>query len=76
MSTMTKNPILNELYDIRAQILAEHGDNLSEYLHDEFERLKAEGHPVAQIKQRRIQRTEAEKPADSPVEEHASSADR
>ena len=51
---MPKNPILEELYAIRSQIQAEHGDHLSAYLHSEFERLKAGGHPVAQIKQRTI----------------------
>ena len=51
---MPKNPILEELYAVRAQIQAEHGDHLSAYLHSEFERLKAGGHPVAQIEQRTI----------------------
>lgn len=51
---MPENPILEELYAVRAQIQAEHGDHLSAYLHSEFERLKAEGHPVAQIEQRAI----------------------
>ena len=51
---MPKNPILEELYAVRSQIQAEHGDHLSAYLHSEFERLKAGGHPVAQIKQRTI----------------------
>ncbi len=48
------NPILKELHDIRAQILAEHGDDLGAYLHSEFQRAKASGHPVAKIKQRTI----------------------
>ena len=51
------NPILKELYDIRAQILAEHGDDLEAYLHDVLEQAKAAGHPVANIKQRRVRRT-------------------
>ena len=50
---MPRNPILEELYAVRSQIQAEHGDHLAEYLHLEFERLKAAGHPVAHIKQRR-----------------------
>ena len=58
---MPKNPILEELYAVRSQIQAEHGDHLSAYLHSEFERLKAGGHPVAQIKQRTIRSTEAAK---------------
>lgn len=54
---MRRNPILEELYAVRSQIQAEHGDQLSAYLHSEFERLKAEGHPIAQIKQRAIRCT-------------------
>jgi hypothetical protein len=56
---MPKNPILEELYAVRSQIQAEHGDHLSAYLHSEFERLKAEGHPIAQIEHRTIRCTEA-----------------
>src|SRR3990172_3068072 len=56
---MTKNPILEELYAVRSQILTEHGDHLAAYMHLEFERLKAAGHPVAQIKQRTIRCTGA-----------------
>ena len=56
------NPILNEIYDIRRQILAEHGDDLAEYLHAELERAKAAGHPIANIKQRAIRRKAATTP--------------
>ena len=56
------NPILREIYDIRRQILAEHKDDLEDYLHAELERAKADGHPIAKIKQRTIRRTEAAKP--------------
>ncbi len=56
---MAENPILDELYSVRSQIQAEHGDHLSAYLHGEFERLKAAGHPIAQIKQRTILPAEA-----------------
>ena len=58
---MPENHILEELYAVRSQIQAEHGDHLSAYLHSEFERLKAAGHPVAQIEQRTIRCTEAAK---------------
>ncbi len=61
---MRKNPILEELYAARSQIQAEHGDHLAAYLHSEFERLKAAGHPVAQIKQRTIRCTGATKSRD------------
>jgi len=57
------NPILEELYDIRRQIQAEHRDDLDEYLRAELERAKAAGHPIAKIKQRTIRSTGATKPA-------------
>ena len=56
---MPENPILEELYAVRSQILAQHGDRLAAYLHSEFERLKAAGHPVVEIEQRRIRCTGA-----------------
>lgn len=56
---MPKNPILDELYAVRSQLQADHGDQLSAFLHSEFERLKAAGHPVAHIKQRTIRSTGA-----------------
>ncbi len=55
------NPILSEIYDIRRQILAEHKDDLEDYLHAELERAKAEGHPIAKIKQRTIRSAGAAK---------------
>ncbi len=65
---MTKNPILSELYEIRSRILAEHGDDLRDYLRSELERLKSEGHPIARIKQRTIRCTGAAKSGASGVE--------
>lgn len=53
------NPILKELYDIRREIMNEHGEDLTEYLRSQFEKAKAAGHPIANIKQRSIRRTEA-----------------
>ena len=58
---MPKNPILEELYAVRSQIQTEHGDHLSAFLHSEFERLKAEGHPVAEVEQRQPRCAEAAK---------------
>ena len=66
------NPILDELHDIRAQILAEHGDDLGAYLHSELEKAKASGHPMAKIKQRTIRCTEAAKASGSAVEDQSS----
>ena len=54
MTPITKNPILSELYEIRAQILAEHPHDLREHLAAELRRLKSQGHPIAEIPQRRI----------------------
>jgi hypothetical protein len=51
-----KNPILEELYEIRRAILAEHGDDLTKYFREQFEKTKAAGHPIANIKQRKIKR--------------------
>lgn len=47
---MTTNPILEELYAARAQIMAKYGDDLGASLRDAAERTKASGHPIAQIK--------------------------
>ena len=54
---MTANPILQELYAARAQIMAEYGNDLGAYLRDAAERTKASDHPVAKIKQRTIRCT-------------------
>jgi len=62
------NPILEEIYDIRRQILAEHKHDLEDYLHAELERAIADGHPIAKIKQRTIRCTGAAKSGKSPVE--------
>ena len=64
---MPKNPILEELYAVRSQIQAEHGDQLSAFLHGEFERLKAGGHPVAQTRQWTIRCPEAARSGSSEV---------
>jgi hypothetical protein len=65
---MTKNPILSELYAARCRILADHGNDLTDYLHGELERLRAKGHPIARIGQRTIRRTGAAKLGASAVE--------
>ena len=74
---MTTNPILNELYRIRSEILAEHGDDLNAFLQAEFERLKEEGHPIAKIRQRTIRCSGTAKSGELPVEDRSSpSAER
>jgi len=74
---MPKNPILEELYAVRSQIQAEHGDHISAYLHSEFERLKAAGHPIAEAKQRTIRCAEAAMSGASPAADRSSpSGDR
>lgn len=66
------NLILSEIYDIRRQILAEHKDDLQDYLHAELERAKGDGHPIAKIKQRTIRCTGAAKPGVAAVESQTS----
>jgi hypothetical protein len=65
---MTTNPILEELYAARAQIMAEYGNDLGAYLRDAAERTKASGHPIAKIKQRTIRCSGAAKSGELPVE--------
>lgn len=65
---MTANPILQELYAARAQIMAKYGNDLGEYLRDAAERTRASGHPIAQIKQRTIRCKGATKSGVSAVE--------
>jgi hypothetical protein len=66
------NPILEELYGIRRQILAEHKDDLSDYLRAGLAQTRASGHPIAKIKQRTIRCTGTAKLADSQVENQSS----
>ena len=53
---MDKNPILEEIYAAREQLLAEHGDSLAEYLRAISEREKTSTHPIAKITPRQIVR--------------------
>ncbi len=65
---MTTNPILEELYTARAQIMAEYGNDLGAYLRDAAERTKTSGHPIAKLKQRTIRYTGSAKPDDTKSE--------
>ena len=69
---MTGNPILEELYAARAQIMARYGDDLGAYLRDAAERTRVSGHPIAQIKQRTIRCTGAAKSSASAVDSQSS----
>lgn len=69
---MTSNPILEELYAVRAQIMTEYGNDLGAYLRDAAERTKASGHPIAGIKQRTIRCTEAAKSGVATMESQTS----
>jgi hypothetical protein len=51
------NPILKELYEIRDEILAEHENDLAEYLRNKLAESKSSGHPIAKVEQRRIRAT-------------------
>ena len=53
------NPILEELYDIRREILAEHKHDLADYLRAGLAQTKASGHPIAKVNQRAVRRTAA-----------------
>lgn len=58
---MTRNPILDELHEVRRQMLAEYDGDLSAYLRGAQARLEASGRPIAKLKQRTIRCTEAAK---------------
>ena len=66
------NPILEELYAARAQIMAQYGNDLGAYLRDAAERTKTSGHPIAKIKQRTIRCSGAANSTELPVENHSS----
>jgi hypothetical protein len=69
---MARDPILEEIYKVREQILAEyHGDTAS-YLRDAQARLIASGRPIAKIKQRTIRCTGRAKSGELPVESQSS----
>ena len=72
---MTTNPILEELYAARDQIMVEYGNDLGAYLRDAAERTKTSGHPIARIKQRTIQCTGAAKSGKLKVENQSSPPD-
>ena len=69
---MTTNPILEELYAARAELLARYGNDLGAYLRDAAERTRKSGHPIAQIQQRSILCTRVSKPGDFAAERHLS----
>jgi len=66
------NQILKELYDIRQEILAEHKDDLADYLRAGLAQTKASGHPIAKIKQRTIRCTGAAKSGELAAENQSS----
>jgi hypothetical protein len=51
---MARNQILQELYETRDEILAEHGGDVDSYLRDAQRRLVESGRPIAKVRQRRI----------------------
>jgi len=62
------NPILKELHDIRDEILAEHKDDLTDFLRAGLAQTKASGHPIAKVKQRTIRCAGAAKSGELEVE--------
>ncbi len=69
---MATNPILEELYAARAQIMAQYGNDLGAYLRDAAERTKTSDHPIAKIKQRTIRCSGAANSAELQVENRSS----
>ncbi len=67
---MTTNPVLQELYAARVQIMAKYGNDLGAYLRDAAERTRASSHPIAKITQRTIRCTGAAKSDEFAVENH------
>ncbi len=65
---MTINPILEEIYIIREQILAEYCGDTAAYLRDAQKRLLDSGRPVAKIKQRSIRSNGTAKSNESAIE--------
>ncbi len=51
---MTRNPILDELYAARRQLLEKYQGDTAAYLRDAQARLEASGRPIAHRKQRTI----------------------
>ena len=54
---MPTNPILQELYAARAEIIAQYDNDLGAYIESANERLLASGRPIADITPRTIQRS-------------------
>jgi len=69
---MTTNPVLQELYAARVQIMAKYGNDLGAYLRDAAERTRASGHPIAKITQRTIRCTGAAKSGELAIENQSS----
>ena len=69
---MTRNPILEEIYKARDEILAEHDGDLRAYIRSANERALASGHPIATLKQRTIRRTGAAKSGIAAVDRQSS----
>ncbi len=69
---MTRNPILEEIYKARDEILAEHDGDLGAYIRSANERALASGHPIATLEQRTIRCTGAAKSGVAAVENQSS----
>ncbi len=55
---MKPNPVLEELYQARAAILAEYDGDVAAYLRDAQRRLVASGRPIADVQQRSLRSAE------------------
>ncbi len=69
---MTRNPILDELYAARRQLLEKYQGDTAAYLRDAQARLEASGRPNAHRKQRTIRCTGAAKASGFAMESQSS----
>ena len=64
-ANMTRNPILEELYAARDEILAEYDGDLRAYIEGARQRTLASGHPISVRESQALRRKEPAKPGDS-----------
>lgn len=64
---MKPNPVLDELYQARAAIIAEYNGDVAAYLRDAQRRLVASGRPISEIKQRSLRDAAVSQEKTAPV---------
>ncbi len=71
---MAHNPILEEIYAARDQLLADHKGDVHAYVQDARQRALASGRPIATPKQRSRHRTGAADPDAQEAGDHLAAA--